>query len=410
MKILVVTQHFWPETFRINEVVESLRHAGCDVTVLTAQPNYPDGKVQPGYSALSLRTELRDGLSICRVPLVPRGSGSALRLAVNYLSFIFSAMLFGPWLLRGRRFDAVLSYATSPVFQAVPAVWIARLKGARVATWVQDLWPETLRATGFVRNKWLLAIVAVGVRWLYRSNDLLLAQSHAFIDPVRRLAGKTPVVYHPNPGELAFSRPPQKQSPLVLDPGFNIVFTGNLGTVQALPTILEAAGLLRDVPDIRFVLVGSGRMDAWLQDEIRRQGLTNVQLPGRFDTRHMPGILSQASAVLVSLVSDPIMSLTVPSKMQAYLAAGRPVIASLDGEGARVVLEAGAGVASRAEDGQALADAVLKLRDLPAAERLEMGARGRAYYEEHFEPESQARRLVRLLSPAAPAAQGSKHV
>jgi glycosyltransferase involved in cell wall biosynthesis len=411
MKVLVATQHFWPETFRITEVVQSLRDAGCEVTVLTAQPNYPEGVVQKGYSAWSLRTEVRDGLTICRVPLIPRGNGSAKRLVLNYLSFILSASVFGPWLLRGRSFDVVLCYATSPIFQAVPAVWIARLKGARLATWVQDLWPETLRATGFVRNRALLAAVAVGVRWLYRRNDLLLAQSHAFVPAVRALAGPTPVAYHPNPGELAFSRPPDEAAcPLRLEPGFNVLFTGNLGTVQALPTVLAAAELLKGEEDVRFVLVGSGRLSAWLAEEIARLGLRNVRLAGRFDPVHMPAILDQASAVLVSLVRDPIMSQTVPSKMQAYLAAARPIIACLDGEGARVALESGAGVACAAEDAKGLAAVVRGLRDLDPEARRRMGESGRAYYQKHFEPESQARRLIRLLSGAPEAlAQGTSH-
>jgi glycosyltransferase involved in cell wall biosynthesis len=237
------------------------------------------------------------------------------------------------------------------------------------------------------------------VRWIYRRNDLLLAQSRAFVEAMRPLAGRTPIVYHPNPGELAFSRPPvDGPHPLRLRPGFNVLFAGNLGTVQALPTVLEAASLLQDDADIRFVLVGSGRLDEWLRAEIRSRGLGNVDLPGRFDPAHIPGILVQASAVLVSLVRDPIMSQTVPSKTQAYLAAGRPIIACLDGEGARVVLEADAGVACPAEDGQGLAAAVRRLRALSPEERELMGARGKAYYERHFEPAAQARKLMQLLS------------
>lgn len=164
MRLLVLSQYFWPETFRITEVVQSLRDAGCEVTVLTGQPNYPDGVVADGYSALSVRTQVRDGLTIHRVPLVPRGRGSALRLVANYASFVVSAAVFGPWLLRGRRFDAILVYAPSPILQAIPAVWLAWLKGAKLVTWVQDLWPESLSATGFVRNARALAVVAAVVR------------------------------------------------------------------------------------------------------------------------------------------------------------------------------------------------------------------------------------------------------
>lgn len=295
MKLLVVTQYFWPETFRITEVIQSLREAGCDVAVLTGQPNYPEGVIPRGYSAASLRTQIREGLTIHRVPLVPRGRGSALGLVLNYLSFIASAALFGPWLLRGQRFDAILVYAPSPILQAIPAIWLAWLKHAKLVTWVQDLWPESLSATGFVRDPKTLRAVSAVVRWIYRKNDLLLVQSQAFVEPVVRMADRTPVVYHPNPGELAFSAAcTDRPCPLQLEPGFNIVFAGNLGTVQALGTVLAAAHLLRDEKDVRFALVGSGSQREWLQQEVHRLGLDNVRIPGRFPPSDMPGILSQA--------------------------------------------------------------------------------------------------------------------
>ena len=408
MKILIVSQYFWPETFRITEVVQSLRDAGCDVTVLTGQPNYPDGVVPPGYSAASLCTQIHDGLTIHRVPLVPRGRGSALRLALNYLSFIVSAAVFGPWLLRGRKVDIVIVYAPSPILQAIPAVWLAWLKHAKLVTWVQDLWPESLSATGFVRNPKMLSAVATVVRWIYRKNDLLLVQSPAFVRPVEEMAGDTPVVYHPNPGELAFSAPDTRNSsPLKLEPGFNVVFAGNLGTVQALDTMLAAAQLLRDTQDVRFVLVGSGSRSEWLQQEVTRLGLNNVKMPGRFPPTDMPGILAQASAVLVSLVKDPIISQTVPSKVQAYLAAGKPIIASLDGEGARVVTESGAGLACPAENVRALADAVLQLRAALPEDLQKMAQRGLDYYQQHFEPTLLAKRLALILSDVVSGKQTS---
>ena len=398
MRILVVSQYFWPETFRTNEVVQSLRDLGHQVEVLTGQPNYPDGVLQPGYSAASLYTQLHEGLMIHRVPLVPRGRGSALRLILNYLSFMVSASVLGSWLLRGRRCDVILVFGLSPILQVIPAIWLARIKGARLVTWVQDLWPESLSATGFVRSQKLLRAVATVVRWIYRKNDLLLVQSRAFVVPVVTMAGGTPVVYHPNPGELAFSMPDiGKASPLQLELGFNVIFAGNLGTVQALDTLLAAAQLLRHEEDVRFVLVGSGSRSAWVQQEVIRLGLNNVKMPGRFSPADMPGILAQSSAVLVSLVKDPIISQTVPSKVQAYLAAGKPIIASMDGEGARVVMEAGAGIACPAEDAQALADAVIRLRDAPPEELEQMSRRGLCYYEKNFEPKSLATRLAQIL-------------
>lgn len=388
MRVLVMSQHYWPETFRINEVVESLRREGCDVSVLTGQPNYPDGVTFAGYRPWKCNSQQHPaGYAIHRVPLIPRGAGTALRLVANYLSYILSACIAGPWRLRGQRFDVIFVYGTSPILQAIPAILLKRIKHAALVVWVQDLWPQSLAATGFVRSPWLLGIVAGIVRWIYRRSDLLLGQSHAIVAAVGAMASGTPVRYHPNPGEAAFSMPQRADTPeLVLGPGFNVVFAGNLGTVQALDTIVEAATLLRPHPGVRFVFIGSGSRSQWLRQEVARRGLDNVQVMGRVAAEAMPAILTQASALLVSLSRSDILSLTVPSKVQAYLAAGRPIIASLDGEGGRIVTDAGAGLVTTAEDARALAQAVLQLQATPGEELQRMGDAGRAYYQRNFDP------------------------
>jgi len=404
MKVLILSQHFWPESFRINEVAQSLVEQGCEVTVLTGKPNYPEGRLFAGYRVGGIQRERREGFEIVRVPLLPRGTGGAGKLVLNYLSFLFCASALGPWALRGRRFDVIFVYGTSPILQAIAADVLKWFKGATLVTWVQDLWPDSLEMTGFVKNRRLLDAVAVVVRWIYRRCDLLLVQSRAFLAPVRAMAGTTPVDYHPNPGD--------RESPtgaigvttkLQLNPGFNIVFAGNLGTVQALDTVLDAAELLGPDSGVRWVLIGSGARSAWLSEQVRQRGLAQVDLPGRFESAQMPAIFAQADALLVSLIRGPAMSLTIPSKIQAYLAAGRPVLASMDGEGAHVVQEAGAGLVSPAEDARALADAALKLQRLSSSKRRAMGEAGRRYYAAHFEPTLLAQALVAQFKRAAGA-------
>lgn len=398
MRVLIVSQYFWPESFRINDVVRSLVEMGVNVNVLTGKPNYPEGRHFHGYKAWGCQTESFMEAMVFRLPLFARGKGSAWRLVFNYVSFVFSGLCFAPFMLWRQRYDVVFVYAPSPILQVIPAVWLAWIKGAKLVTWVQDLWPESLRATGFIRNPTILGTMGAIVRWIYHKNDLLLVQSKAFIEPVVQMAGSTPVIYHPNPGESAFSIPSMDgPCPLKLEPGFNVVFAGNLGTVQALDTLLDAAEILLPYLEISLVLIGSGSRSAWIEKQVLYRNLKNVHLPGRFSTEDMPGILSQASVLLVSLVRSTIMSQTVPGKVQVYLSSGRPIIAAMDGEGARVVIESGAGLACPAEDATALAHAVLQLRATSADELKRMGESGRRYYDENFHPAFLARQLLERL-------------
>jgi glycosyltransferase involved in cell wall biosynthesis len=403
LRVLVVSQHFWPEIMRINEVVLSLRASGADVEVLAGQPNYPKGKIFEGYSATAIGSERHpSGYVIHRVPVVTRGGGGALRRVANYGSFVLCGLLFAPWLTRGRRYDVIFVYAISPILQGLPAAFLKRLKDAALVIWVQDLWPDSLESTGYVRNKIALAAVAALTRFIYRRADLLLGQSRGFVPKIRELAGcRVPIAYHPNPGDIGMAeRGLAAPSALAMDLGcFNVVFAGNLGSAQALETIVASAEIIAD-PSIRIVLVGAGSCVTWLCEEIARRGLRNLELAGQYPTEAMPAIFAQASALLVTLGRADNLALTIPSKIPTYLAAGRPIIGALDGEGADLIREAEAGFTVPAEDAAALASAILAMRNLPAARRETMGAAGRAYFDQHLAPGALAQDLMRHFREA----------
>ncbi len=386
MRLLIVTQYFWPEGFSINSVAKSLVENGVEVEVLTCKPNYPSGKVFPGYRAWDFRSEVHKGVCIHRIPFLPRGSGGG-RLALNYLSFIVSGLLFAPWMLRNKKYDAIFVYAPSPILQAIPAIFLGWLKGCPVALWVQDLWPESLSATGNVENRLVLKLVERVVRYIYRHTDLLMVQSRAFEAPVRALASRTPIVYYPNSVDDSFAMPVTEEPPPVegLGAGFIVMFAGNIGAAQAVGVIVAAATLLKENTDIHFVVLGDGNSRASMLKEAQQLGLTNFHLPGRFPMETMPAFMKKASALLVTLADRPIFAATVPNKVQAYMAAGKPIIACLNGEGARLVVEAGAGFATPAEDAKALANTILRLSQLSPEERSKMGENGRRYYQEHFD-------------------------
>lgn len=397
MKVLVVSQYFWPEGFRINDVVRTLVERGISVDVLTGKPNYPEGRIFPGYRLWGIQTEQYFGATVLRVPIFLRGTRSGWRLILNYLSFVLFGLIVAPWLLRARRYDAIFVYAPSPILQAIPALFLGWLKSSPVVVWVQDLWPESLEATGYVRNRRVLGWVEKLVRYIYRHADLLLVQSRGFMSPVGALAAGTPVAYFPNSVESIFCDLPDVPLPEIpaLDEGFSVLFAGNVGVGQAVEVIVEAATLLRDRPDIRFVVLGNGSRWDWMREQVKAHGLTNLHLAGRYPVETMPGLMQKASALLVSLADQPIFAATVPNKVQAYMAAGRPILACLNGEGARLVVEAEAGLSAPAEDARGLAAAVLRLYEMPSEERAAMGANGRRYFKEHFDHSRLIDELIR---------------
>jgi len=386
----------------INDVVRAMHAQGHEITVVTGQPNYPDGITFKGYKAWQLSAEeFLPGLTLHRIPTYPRKRGGALNLILNYGAFVASGLLFMPWILRGLKTDAILVYAPSPLTQAIPAVLLGWFKRAPVALWVQDLWPESLESTGFVKNKTALKWVGGLVRAIYSGCHTLIAQSHAFVPAMARYAPNKAIVYHPNSfpddSQGASIALPEKLDRL-LSNYFCVVFAGNLGKFQSLDTIIEVANRLKGHAQIRIVLIGSGERSEWLEQQKAALKLDNLELPGRFPIEAMPAILRKCAALMVTLNDDPTYNSTVPGKVQAYLSAGRPILAGINGEGARVIRESGAGLIGRAQHADDLYANVMALYGMPQTERDTMGQMGRAYYLEHFEVQAQTRRLVDTLS------------
>ncbi len=403
MKVLLVTQYFWPENFIVNHLSEMLSSKGHDITVLTGKPNYPVGSFFSGYTMFGRSRECLHSINIVRVPIIPRGSGSSVWLAVNYLSFVLSACVLGPFRCRGE-FDLIFVFEPSPFTVGIPAMFFRWLKGAPMMFWVQDLWPESLMATGAVRNPYLLRLVGRMVRMIYHRCDRVLIQSEAFMEPAVK-AGADPerIRYFPNWAESLYQPvvlPDNAVERKEIPDGFCVMFAGNLGEAQSLETILQAAIKVKSYGEnVVWVLIGDGRRMAWMRSEVKRLELDEqVCFLGRRPVDAMPRYFALADALLVTLRSDPIFSCTIPSKIQSYLACARPVVAALDGEGARIIRDSGAGFAVAAGDAEALAEKVLQLKAMPESERVHMGNCGRAYFEKHFESEMLVSRLERWMN------------
>lgn len=387
MRIFVVSQYFWPENFRINDLVKEWVQRGHEVTVLTGIPNYPAGRIFESYRAKPSAFAEYEGAKVIRVPMLPRGQGN-LRLVLNYLSFVMGASIFGPWYLRGISVDAIFVFEPSPVTVGLPAILMSRLKKAPVVFWVLDLWPETLVAMDEVRSPWILAWVGRMVRFIYNRCALVLGQSRGFVTSIAKYCDdKTKIRYFPSWAEEVFGETHASVAPEIhqKDDVFTVVFAGNIGEAQDMPSVLKAAEYLKNNAAIRWVVVGDGRKSEWLKLEVSRRGLQDqVLLTGRFPVERMPSFYAHADALLVSLKSDPVFSMTIPGKVQSYLLVGKPLLGMLDGEGAAVIADANAGLSCDAGDAAGLAEAVLTLAAMTPERRKQLGLNGQKYAQQEF--------------------------
>lgn len=379
MRLLVVTQYFWPENFRVNDLVAELVSRGHQVTVLTGHPNYPAGEFFSEFLVEPENFNKYAGAEVVRVPHTARGKGG-VRLMLNYLTFALSATCAGLWKLRGRDFDAVFCYEPSPITVGLPGAAMRAVKKAPLAFWVLDLWPETLHAIGVVKSPAMLSAIGKLVSFIYKRCDLILAQSRAFVPNIAKYAGPSArVEYFPSWAESVYDM--DEVTPAVEiqsgSPTFTVMFAGNVGDAQDFPAILAAAEKLKDNRAIRWVIVGDGRLSGWLAEQVAARGLSDCFiLLGRHPVERMSSFFKHADALLVSLKDEPIFSMTIPGKLQSYLAAGIPLLAMLNGEGADVVKHAHAGLTCNAGDHEGLANAVLAMAAMTPAERSEMGNNG----------------------------------
>jgi colanic acid biosynthesis glycosyl transferase WcaI len=382
MKVLIVSQYFWPENFRINDLASGLVERGHEVTVLTGMPNYPEGKLYPGYGFFIRREEYK-GVRVVRVPLIPRGNGNSLRLIANYISFVLTACLFGPFLCRCK-FNLIFVCQLSPVTVGLPALLLKKIKRIPIIFWILDLWPESLSATGAIRSAGILKKVDALVRFIYRGCDKIIVSSKGFMPSVaEKVRNPEQLDYFPNWQEPEYRD--VKSVTECLPGGFRVIFAGNVGVAQDFETIVSVAEKLRGYRDIQWIILGDGRRLDWVKEQVELRMLSALfHLKGRYPAEMMPSFFAQADVMLVTLKRDAVFALTVPGKIQSYMACGRPIVAALDGEGGRLITESGSGLSVPSEDVDALAEAILTMYRMPKEEREAMGKRGKEYGEENF--------------------------
>ena len=386
MNILVVSQYFYPENFKINDLIFSLKKRGHQITVLTGKPNYSKTHFFEGYGWKSDDFEMINDIPVYRANLFSRRNGGATRLFLNYISFAILAS-FKVRKIKGS-FDAIFVYQTSPVTVGIPATFAKNLFKTPIYFWVQDLWPESLTAAGGVKNKLVLGFFNSLTKWIYNHSKKILIQSNGFREYIlNQEIPNDKIIFYPNLTE-DFYKPLQdvkEYQEFFQKEFFNIVFAGNIGEAQSFKTIIEAINNIKEL-QVKLIVLGDGRYKETALSLIKEKGLqSHFNFLGSFPPTEMPKFFSYADALLVSLKKDKIFSLTIPAKIQSYLACGKPIIASIDGEGAKIVNDAKCGMSSPAEDSLKLSECIKELIDLDKSKRNEMGNNGRAYYEKEFD-------------------------
>lgn len=399
-RILVVTQHYWPENFRINDVVQGFVEDGVAVDVLCGLPNYPKGDWYPGYRYTGPRRQQLGGVQVYRAGEVPRRGNSGPMIFLNYVSWPFFA-LFSLWRLKGP-YDAVLCYNTSPVLMALPALLYGKLHRVPVTTYVLDLWPENLYSVLPVKSAFWRRVAAAVSDWHYKKADKLIAMSGSLRQRLLQRTGK--------PGERVavipqycedFYAHPLPDATLAARYGgrFNLVFTGNFSPAQSLPTVIRAAVQARELgaEGLRLLLVGDGMSRPELEALVDGLGArSTVEFCGSVPPTEVPKFTALADGLVASLAPSPDLGLTVPAKLASYMAAAKPLLASMDGEGAAAVAQCG-NLASPAGDAGALAANMLALYRMPSAQRAALGRQAFDFYAAHYRRTQLLRQLEEFI-------------
>lgn len=402
----MLTQLFQPEPNHLKglEFARELMRRGHSVEVLTGYPNYPGGKIYPGYKMKGCQRETIDGVPILRVPLYPSHDRSGIKRFLCYSSFALSAGFRG--ISQVQQPDVVHVYQ-GPATLAWPAMMLRRRRGTPYVLDIQDLWPESVTSSGMMKVPGGAQLVDKWCRRTYRhaSRIVVLSEGYRRVLEERGVpANKIDVVYNWSDERSTVPSSAAAEDPFGLAGGFNVVFAGNMGKVQALDAVIHAAAQLGSShPEIRFVFVGGGVEVGRLESLSEELGLTNVRFIPRIPVERMSEVFAHADALLIHLKDDPVGRIGIPQKTQAYLAAGRPIVMAVHGDAAELVRRANAGVLCEPEDSNAIAEAVMKIVGLTTEERQELAANGKRFYDEHLCFQVGVNRMVEVLENATAA-------
>lgn len=388
--ILVIAQYFYPEQFRINDICKEWVKRGYKVTVVTGIPNYPQGKYYAGYGLFKNRKEMYNGIEIIRIPLIPRGNNSIM-LALNYLSFVVSGFFWN--LFTKIKADYVFIFEVSPMTQALPGVWYSQKRGIPCYLYVQDLWPENVEIITGIKNKHIIGSIGRMVDYIYARCTKIFTTSNSFVDSIeKRNVPRDLIEYWPQYAE-DFYLPLEKMTinEIPNDDAFNIVFAGNIGNAQGLEILPKVAVLLKKEQlskKIRFNIVGDGRFKETLIKMVNTSNVADMfNFIPKQPANRIPEFMAASDSAFLCLTDNPLFAMTIPAKLQSYMACGIPIIASAEGETNQIIKSSSSGLSSPAGDAVKLAENIIELSSKSSDELKHLGINARNYYDKNFNKE-----------------------
>jgi glycosyltransferase involved in cell wall biosynthesis len=396
--ILVISQYFWPEKFHINDVCEELHKLGHNIQILTGKPNYPTGKIFKGYKKKKVNIEKFKGLKIYRVPLSPRKKSTKFDLISNYLSFIFNGTFYGSR-FKYDKFDKIFFYGTSPILSAIPAIIIKLIYRKKLIIWLQDLWPQSLTATGYINNKLILKIINCIVIIIYSFADKILIQSKMFKKYLIKQTSKKKIIYHPN----SFKTPTLKiklnsNHKKLLKQNTCITFAGNIGKAQNLEYLILATKNLSKLSKLKILIIGEGSDKNRLIRIVNDNKLKNIHFLGALPQNYVYEIYKHSKAAYVSLKDSEVLNLTLPYKIQSYLSAGKLIIGSVSGITKEIITKNYLGFCCKNSDTKKLEKIISKVYFLKNNELNKIQKNSETYFKKNYVFAKTIKKLSQILN------------
>lgn len=398
-KILIISHHFWPENFLINEIALKLKKK-FKVSIITGLPNYPKGEIYKKYkNNFSVKKENFNGIEIIRIPIIPRKQGKFYQLILNYLSYVVSGFYFLRKINLNNSFDHIFVYSTSPITTALLGIYLKKKYNKKMSIWIQDLWPESVKNTGYIKNSFLMYLISIIVKYIYKNSDNIIAQSKAFKRSISKYTNKQVKIIensHFNIQKKKINIP--KKIKYLLKNKYCITFSGNIGKAQSIQTILETSEKLQNNIDIHILMIGGGSEVQYAKNYIAKKKLNNISIFGPFPSGLALDILKKSKASLLTLKKDKVLSQTIPNKFQTYLYAGKPILIAANGEVAKLTKYNRVGLVSKAESPEDLKNNIIKLKKFNKVKLKQINKKCINFYKNSYDINLQVKKIINVMT------------